>query len=337
MEALFLTNRAPRHQKIALQAAPDFLDITIIEAPSRVDILANITGKEVLISERLGSIDAEIIAAADNLKLVQRLGRFTHDIDIEAVRKSGAALCWQPLLVSTLVSEHVLMQVLALAKTYREAAHAMLQPGDWSAPKKCDENHFAYNWTKRQGMKTLADCVVGILGFGEIGASVAQLLRTFGCRVLYNKRNPLPEAVENEFGCRYADLDRIRAESDFLVLLMPHSPGAGESIGADFIKGMKSGACLISTGASTLLNEAEAAQALVSGHLSGLAVDGFVYEPAPLSSPLLALAMERPDLNLILSPHIAGGVSSNDVNARSREFENIRRLQAGRPLLHQIA
>lgn len=336
MKALFLTNRAPRHQKIAMQAAPDFLDITMLEAPSRESILAHIADAEVLITERNGVIDAGIIEAGRKLRLVQRLGRFTHDIDVEAVKRAGAALCYAPLLVSTLVSEHVLMQILALAKTYREAAEVMLHPGDWPEPKKCDENYFAYNWTGRTGMRTLAESTVGIVGLGEIGADVARRLQGFGSEVLYYKRNRLPQAVEAELSIAYADIDTIRARSDFLCLLTPHGPGAGESITREYIGKMKPGAFLISTGASTVLNEADVAEAVLSGHLSGMATDGFVYEPAPFDSPLLRLVRDNPQANVILSPHIAGGVASNNVAARAREFENIRRLKTGMPLLHRL-
>lgn len=336
MKALFLTNRAPRHQQIARQAAPDFLEITMLESPGRDEILAHLESAEVLISERSGVIDADMVAAGKKLRLVQRLGRFTHDIDAQALQRADIPLCYCPLLVSTLVSEHVVMQILALAKTYREAAHVMLQPGDYPEPKKCDENYFAYNWTQRTGMRALAESTVGIIGLGEIGADVARRLQPFACKVLYNKRNRLPEHVEQELGITYADADAVCAQSDFLCLLKPHGPGAGESIDDAFIAGMKANAYLISTGASTVLKESDVAKAVLDGRLAGLACDGFVYEPAPLDSPLLRLAREHPQANVILSPHIAGGVASNDVAARSREFENIRRLAKGQPLLHRV-
>ncbi len=336
MKALFLTSRAPRHQQIARQAAPDFLDVTMLESPGRDEILAHLPSADILISERSGVIDAAMVAAGKKLRLVQRLGRFTHDIDAQALQRAGIPLCYCPLLVSTLVSEHVIMQILALAKTYREAAHVMLQPGDYPEPRKCDENYFAYNWTQRTGMRALADSTVGIIGFGEIGADVARRLQPFGCKVLYNKRNRLPEDVEQALGITYADADALCAQSDFLCLLKPHGPGAGESIDAAFIARMKADAYLISTGASTVLKESDVAQAVLDGRLAGLACDGFVYEPAPLDSPLLRLAREHPQANVILSPHIAGGLASNDVAARRREFENIRRLAEGRPLLHRV-
>ena len=99
----------------------------------------------------------------------------------------------------------------------------------------------------------------------------------------------------------------------------------------------KPGACLISTGASTILNERDAGDAIRSGQLGGLAVDGFVYEPAPHDSPLLKLARERPCGNIVLTPHIAGGIASNDVAARAREFGNIVSLAQGQTLRHRVA
>ena len=159
----------------------------MLESPAKSEIIQNLPGTEVLITERSGRIDDEIIQAGGDLKLIQRLGRFTHDIDLEAARAQGVAVASFPLLVSVLVSEHVLMQVLALAKTVREAGHAIQQAGDWPAPRKCDENYFAYNWTGRTGIRTLSDATVGIIGLGEIGADVARRLQPFGARVLYHK------------------------------------------------------------------------------------------------------------------------------------------------------
>ena len=109
----------------------------------------------------------------------------------------------------------------------------------------------------------------------------------------------------------------------------------GESVNAAYLRKMKAGAYLISTGASTVLNEKDVAEAVCSGQLGGIAVDGFVFEPAPPDGELLKLARDLPGGNVILTPHIAGGVASNDVTARAMEFENIRRLQDGRDLLYR--
>src|SRR5690606_1467938 len=123
---------------------------------------------------------------------IQRLGRMTQDIDLDAARAAGIPVCNWPLRSCAMVAEHMMMQILSLAKRYRDGESTLLQAGEGGTPRKCDGNYFAINWTGRQGIRRLADCTVGIMGFGEVGCELAVRLQPFGCRVLYNKRRPLP-------------------------------------------------------------------------------------------------------------------------------------------------
>ena len=81
---LYLTQRSERQQQSALAAAPAGLDITIRRDAARSEVLSLLPGAEFLISERAGVIDAEMIAAGRNLKLIQRLGAQSWDIDLDA-------------------------------------------------------------------------------------------------------------------------------------------------------------------------------------------------------------------------------------------------------------
>ena len=87
--ALFITHRGERHQMDALAAAPSVLDITMRRSPSKDEIISLLPGKEFLISERSGVIDADIINAGKDLRLIQRLGSLTYDIDLES-----RPICW---------------------------------------------------------------------------------------------------------------------------------------------------------------------------------------------------------------------------------------------------
>ncbi|WP_112322962.1 NAD(P)-dependent oxidoreductase [Oceanibium sediminis] len=337
LTVLIVTNRAPRHQEILKSAAPEGLAITTLEAPSREEILAHLPSADVLISERSGKVDAEMIAAGKRLKLIQRLGRMVYDIDLDAARAAGVPVCRFPLRGCSMVAEHALMQILNLIKTFRESSAILHEDCDWGQePRKCDENYFAYNWTDRRGIGSLAGSTVGILGFGEIGIELAHRLRACDSEVLYNKRTPLPASVEEEFNVAFSDLETIKARADVLVSLLPHGPGMGECIDSAFIAGMKEGAYLVSTGASTILNEADVARAYAQGRLAGVATDGWTWEPVPRDNPLLRLARD-PMANVVLTPHVAGGVRSNDQAMRRLEWENLRRLMAGEPLVNRVA
>ena len=85
-KTLFLTQRGLQHQQWAMEAAPPELDLIMRRGTDREELLALLADAEFLISERTGMIDAEMIAAAPKLRLIQRLGRQTWDIDLDAAR-----------------------------------------------------------------------------------------------------------------------------------------------------------------------------------------------------------------------------------------------------------
>ena len=174
---LFLTSRGERHQQEALAAAPRELDITLRRDPSRDEILRLVPQMEFLISERAGVIDAEMVTAARNLKLIQRLGAQTWDIDLDAARRAEIAVCYLPVATCQLVAEHIVLQLLTTAKRARELMQVVVDAGNWGMPQRCTEDYFAYNWSQRENISGLRQSTVGILGFGEIGAGGAQIAR----------------------------------------------------------------------------------------------------------------------------------------------------------------
>lgn len=333
---LFVTQRAPRHQQAALAAAPAELEVVMRFAPAREEILALLPTVEFLISERSGVVDAEMLWAGRQLRLIQRLGSQTHDIDLAAARQAGIPVCYWPIANCNHVAEHTLMLMLALARRLPELVEVTREAGDWGVePRKCDENTFAYNWSGRRGLRALGGATVGILGMGEIGTELARRLRSMGCTVLYNKRTPLPPATEVELGVRYGTVAEIQAASDFICVLLPHSTATAEMINAAFLAGVKPGALLVSTGTSTALNEADVAEAVRSGRLGGLATDGYTWEPLRPDNPLLPLARDL-RTNVILTPHVAGGDLSAHKDVRVKEYTNLVRTLRGEPLLNRL-
>ena len=78
---LWLTERSPRHQQAAIDAAPPGTTVDVLRHADRDAILARLPDADFLISERAGVIDAAMIRAGTKLRLIQRLGTLTHDID----------------------------------------------------------------------------------------------------------------------------------------------------------------------------------------------------------------------------------------------------------------
>lgn len=330
---LFLTARSERHQQAARAAAPpDIEQIHFLRSPSKAEILSAIPDADFLVSERSGVIDGEIIRAGARLRLIQRLGRLTHDIDLDAARAAGVPVCDYPLPGAVAVAEHSIWQILALLRRAHDGEAIAQAAGDWGQSQRTDENIFATNWSRRTGVRSLYGSTVGILGFGEIGVETARRLHAFGCRLLYHKRSRLPERVEEALGIGYCAEDELYAQCDLLCVLLPYSPATDGLLDGAVLARMQPGSYLVSCGSGSVIDEASLAAALVSGHLAGAALDTFEWEPIRPDNPLLALA-RNPSQNVLLTPHTAFLGGAGD---RQAEFANIRRLLAGEPLRNRI-
>ena len=333
---LFVTDRVLVHQQKALLAAPDGLAITMMESPSRDEVLAALGDAEIFVSERNGVVDEAYFEAGVNLRLVQRLGSQVHDIDLDAARRAGVPVCFWPLPQSRMVAEHMLMQMLTVLKRAREGSEVVIEAAPWGdGPERSDANTFKMNWSGRTDIRQIHDSTVGIIGFGEIGTELALRLRPFGCRVLYNRPDRLPEATENELGVSYATADELLAESDTVCTLIPHSPETDGAVNEEFIAKMKPGAMLVGSGASTNFDEAAVAAAYRSGRLGGVATDGHRWEPVRPDDPLVVLAADR-SANVVLTPHTALADMPMTPDARAHEFTNLVNLIEDRPLEHRL-
>jgi phosphoglycerate dehydrogenase-like enzyme len=309
----------------------------MLRRPQREEILHHLADAEFLISERAGEIDAELIAAGKKLRLIQRLGSLTYDIDVAAAQRVGIPVCAWPLRNCVLVAEHMVMQLLALVKKLPEVKAIAEAAGDWGHPsQRTDENVFAYNWSRRTGVGGIAGATVGILGFGEIGAELARRLIAFRpARVFYNKRRQLPAIVEQELGLTYIASDELIATSDFLCCLLPFAPGTELSIRAASFASMKRGAFLVHCGSGSVIDEHALAEAIRSGQLGGAALDTYEWEPIRPDNPLLSLARD-PQMNVLLTPHTAAGSLVAGAQARQSNFTNLIRLLRDEPLLYEV-
>jgi phosphoglycerate dehydrogenase-like enzyme len=335
---LFLTERGLRHQQAALASAPSELEITMLRQAERDEVLRRLPEVEFLISERSGVIDAEMIGAGKRLRLIQRLGSLTYDIDLDAAHAARVPVCAWPVGFAIQVAEHMVMQMLALAKRLNEVTAVIVQANNWGLPsRRTDEDTFAYNWSHRRGIGGIYGQTIGILGLGEIGAELARRLRGFGAAgILYHKRRRLPESVEVELDLTYVSRDQLFADSDFLCNLLPYFPETDTSINAEVFTKMKSGSYLVSCGSGSVIDETALAEALSAGRLAGAALDTYEWEPLRPDNPLLPLARDA-EMNVLLTPHIAAGTVLATERGRQEDFENIRRSLRGQPVLFRVS
>jgi phosphoglycerate dehydrogenase-like enzyme len=336
-KTVFTTDRGMWHQQKALESAPKNLDISMLRNPDQQTLINALHEAEFLISERSGRIDKEVIQNAPQLRLIQRLGTMVYDIDLEAAADAGVAVCTQPIGGVIGVAEHLVMQILVLSKKIQEAQKIALEASpQWGHSRRTDENTFAYNWSGRAGIGQIWQRTIGIIGFGEIGIEFARRMQGWGCVRLYNKRTRLPAQVEEDLGVTYVPPETLYAKSEILVNLLPFLPGTELLLNASVFRQMKTGACLVSCGSGSTIDEAALAEAIRSKKLAGAALDTFEYEPIQGDNPLIDAAKEG--YNILLTPHIAAGSADqqDQRHGRASDYSNIIRYLNGTPLEHRI-
>ena len=336
-KTVFTTDRGAWHQNKALESAPEHLEITMLRNPDKKTLINALQEAEFLISERSGLIDSDVIQNAPQLRLIQRLGTMVYDIDLKAAADAGVVVCTQPVGGVIRVAEHIVMQILALAKKIQEAQKIALEASPkWGQSHRTNEDRFAYNWSGRTGIGQIWQRTIGIIGFGEIGIEFARRMRSWGCAILYNKRTRLPAQVEDDLKVTYVPPETLYAKSDYLVNLLPFIPGTDMLLNASVFHQMKTGACLVSCGSGSTIDEAALAEALRSKKLAGAALDTFEYEPIKGDNPLIDAAKEGH--NVLLTPHIAAGSADqqNQRHDRASDYSNIIRYLNDNPLEHRV-
>jgi phosphoglycerate dehydrogenase-like enzyme len=184
-----------------------------------------------------------------------------------------------------------------------------------------------HHW-ERFALDTLPGKTLGIVGFGQVGRAIARLARSVGLRIVAVRRtagNP-DGSVDADAIYPPTGLRTLLQESDYVALIVPHTPETAGLLGKTELAAMKPGAVLINIGRGQLVDEAALVEALRSGHLGGAALDVFATEPLPGANPLWDLP------NVLVTPHSMS--TALDENARMVDLfcDNLRRYLDGEAL-----
>ncbi|MEY4947879.1 MAG: hypothetical protein RL698_90 [Pseudomonadota bacterium] len=163
-----------------------------------------------------------------------------------------------------------------------------------------------------------------ILGYGSIGRAVASRLAPFGIRVVGIARHQRPDAETMEA------LPKRLAEADAVVLLLPLTAETEHAVDAEFLAGMKPGSILVNASRGRLVDTTALLAALRQGRIRA-ALDVTDPEPLPADHPL----WQAP--NLLITPHVAGAVTSWRLRAYRFASEQVRCFSAGTPLRNLVA
>lgn len=222
------------------------------------------------------------------LKFIELLSTGYNVVDCAYAEKMGVPVSNIPTYSTAAVAQLVFSFILEF--TNAVALHSQsVHNGDWCA---CSD--FCY-W--KTPLAELQGKTIGIVGFGKIGQTVADIASSFGMNVIAVSGHETDQSGRKNF--RWASLDELLENSDFVTLHCPLTPATTGMVNESFIAKMKNNAILINTSRGPVLNEQAVADALNSGKLSGVGVDVLSTEPPKSDNPLLTAK------NCLITPHIA--------------------------------
>jgi phosphoglycerate dehydrogenase-like enzyme len=293
---------------------------------SQEELRASLPGAAVAVVEELSFGAKEIAAAGSSLKLVQKYGFTTRNIDHAACENARAQILTIRRRANISTAEQGLMLMLALARQVTQNANLIsfdqLKAAGYQ-PTTYNRTHTPNgNWARIPGMVTLYQKQLGIVGLGEIGRELALRAIALGMPIVYTQRTRLPVEVERQYQATYVTLDELLASSDFASLHLPRSPATVNFIGARELSVIKPGAFLINVSQPNLVERKALRQAVESGRLGGYGLDTFYEEPGDASDPLIHFS------NVIVTPHLGGSPRWNSLDDIEEVIVNLGRLLA---------
>jgi D-3-phosphoglycerate dehydrogenase / 2-oxoglutarate reductase len=245
--------------------------------------LAEAIGRyDAIIVRSATKLTADLIARADNLKVIGRAGVGIDNVDVEAATRRGIVVANAPESTVISAAEHTIGLLVALTRNIPQA-HAALKQGRWER--------------KTYGGVELADKTLGVLGFGRIGQQVARRAAGLGMRVVAYDPFVAPDRFRELGVDRVENEDDVYASADFLTLHLPLTDETRKSINADALAKMRDGVRIVNAARGDLVDEDALFAALQSGKVAGAALD--VFSTEPYSGPLLELD------NVVATPHLA--------------------------------
>lgn len=230
-------------------------------------------------------INAEVISAMNNARVIVRYGIGVDNVDLAAARARNIPVCNVPSYCIDEVADHTLAFILSCTRqVVQNTLH--VRNGKWGLATPLDQ------------MRTLRDQTIGIVGFGRIGREVNARIAPFKCRRLVFDAF-VPAEVIRSAGCEPTSLDELLSQSDIVTLHCPSTPQTKQLLNATSIGKMKRGALVINLARGDLIDTRALVDALQSGQLAGAAIDVCDPEPIPIESPLRSLP------NVIVASHIA--------------------------------
>jgi len=308
---VFVTQPVP---EAALARLRESAEVRVFPDSTRIlpreHLLGEVGSCDVLFCLMHDRIDREVIEAGQSLRLIATSAIYPGNLDMAAATARKIPVTGIPNLVAETTADLQWGLLMAVARRIAEADRAVRRrmfPGSQSM----------YFIGAEVNGKTL-----GTIGLGAVGRGIARRARGFGMTVLYTKRNRLDPNEEAQSQVRYATLEDLLRESDFVVVNASYHQGTHHLLSAKELGLMKPTAFLINTSRGPIVDEQALVEALQAKRIAGAALD--VYEHEPQVHPELP----RMD-NVVLTPHIGSAARETRERIAGIVVDNILAFLAG--------
>lgn len=260
-------------------------------------------------------IDAAVLDACPNLKIVANMAVGYNNFDVDAMSARGVLATNAPDVLTETTADFGFALLMATARRVTESEH-FLRAGKWTK----------WNYEMFSG-SDVHGATLGILGMGRIGQGIARRgAHGFGMNVIYHNRSRLAPELEAACKARYVSKEELLKTADHLVLVLPYSPSSHHAIGAAELALMKPTANLINIARGGIVDDAALAAALRNKQIAAAGLD--VFEGEPTVHPEL---LKVP--NVVLTPHIASATVPTRLAMGNLAADNlIGYLVNGKPL-----
>ena len=276
------------------------------------ETLARIRGADIIITNKV-VISAEHIAANPQLKLIALAATGVNNVDVEAAKQNGTAVCNIRAYGNESVAEHAFMMMITLMRNL-PAYQRDVAAGLWE-----NSPFFCYLGAP---MRDLNGKTLAIFGRGNIGKTLATYAQAFKMNVVFAEHKNAQSVRDG-----YVSFDEAIRSADVVSLNCPLTPQTANMIGEAELQQMKPGAILINCGRGGLVDEAALVAALKYGQIGGAGFDVLTQEPPRDGNPLLKARLP----NLIVTPHIAWASQEAANRLFDILLDNINRFVAGNP------
>lgn len=278
-------------------------DVDLYEPAGADDLKTRLRGKQGLVCVLLDKVTADVLAAADALKVVANIAVGYDNVDVEAARRRGIVVTNTPDVLTEAVAEFTWALILAAARRVGEGER-LVRARAWKG------------WALDFMLGTeLRGKQLGIIGRGRIGRAVAVKAPAFGMTAAFAKHD--------------MSLDELLISSDVISIHTPLTPETRHLIDRRALARMKRTAILVNTSRGPVVDEEGLAWALKERLIAAAALDVFEREPQ-VHDALLSLE------NVVLAPHLGSATRETRTAMADLAVSNVVAVLSGQPPLTPV-